>query len=286
MSDNSNMTTIFVYPNPSRDKGLKITAEIIKIISSSGLEPILPDSIELFSDLVRQTPLEEGVRESDMVISIGGDGTILQIAKVAAKESKPVLGINAGKLGFLAELEKDELSRLEPILKGSYSIDNRSMLDALLMRDGEVLSCGSALNDAVVTNAEVPRIISLDFWVGDHLIATISGDGVIASTPTGSSAYSLSAGGPLVEPCADLTVVTPICAHSLYAKSFILCGSSEIRFVNTTPGKTAKLTIDGVSQYNMEQGDTVVLTKSELSCKLVRAKNHSFYDIVRNKLLP
>ena len=123
------------------------------------------------------------------------------------------------------------------------------------------------------------------FLVGDHLIATISGDGIIASTPTDLGLFVVG-GGPLVEPCADFTVVTPICALSFYAKSFILCGSSEIRFVNTTPGKTAKLTIDGVSQYNMEQGDTVVLTKSELSCKLVRAKNHSFYDIVRNKLLP
>ena len=131
-----------------------------------------------------------------------------------------------------------------------------------------------------------PRIISLDFWVGDHFIGTIRGDGMIAATPTGSSAYSLSAGGPLVEPSADTIIVTPICAHSLYAKSFVLSGTSEIRFINSSPEKIAKLTIDGVSQYNMKQGDTVVFSKSKLFCKLVRAKNHGFYDIVRNKLLP
>jgi len=282
------MHKVFLFPNPKRDKDFVLTVETIRLIAESGLEPVISDTVGLNCDGLAHMPFDEGVRSADMIICIGGDGTILRIAETAAKEDKPILGINAGKLGFLAELERDELFRLKSILKGSFSIDHRSMLDVRLQRNGETIFKGTALNDAVVTNLDGPRVMSLDFWVGSHFIATISGDGIIASTPTGSSAYSLSAGGPLVEPKADLILVTPICAHSLHAKSFVLSGDSVLKFQNTNAEVNAKLTVDGVI-YNdtaMLPGDTVVVSKSRLCCKLVRSKNHGFYDIVRNKLIP
>ncbi|MGI6578374.1 MAG: NAD(+)/NADH kinase [Eubacteriales bacterium] len=282
------MRKVFLYPNPNRDNDFKLTIETVKLIRESGLEPIIPENIGLrWEDTIRM-PFCEGIRSSDMIICIGGDGTILRIAETAAREDKPILGINAGKLGFLAELEKDELYRLKSILNGSFSIDHRSMLDVCLLRNEQTVFEGTALNDAVVTTLVGPRVMSFDFWVGNHFIATISGDGLIASTPTGSSAYSLSAGGPLVEPSADLILVTPICAHSLHAKSFVLSGKSTVKFQNTTVGVDAQLTIDGVTNNDMgmQTGDTVVISKSHLYCKLVRSKNHGFYDIVRNKLIP
>ena len=276
-----------LYPNPNRDREFVLTIETIKLIRQSGIEPIAPEGIGLHFEGLSRMSFNEGIRSSDMIICIGGDGTILRIAEPAARADKPILGINAGKIGFLAELEKDELPSLKSILGGSFGIDRRSMLDVRLLRGGETVFEGVALNDAVVTSLSGPRVMSFDFRVGDHFIASINGDGLIASTPTGSSAYSMSAGGPLVEPSADLILVTPICAHSLHAKSFVLSNGSIVKFQNTTAGVNAKLTVDGVTNDDMVMlpGDTAVISKSGLYCKLVRSKNHGFYDIVRNKLL-
>jgi NAD+ kinase len=281
------MDKVFLYPNPNRDREFVLTIETIKLIRQSGIEPIAPEGIGLHFEGLSRMSFNEGIRSSDMIICIGGDGTILRIAEPAARADKPILGINAGKIGFLAELEKDELPSLKSILGGSFGIDRRSMLDVRLLRGGETVFEGVALNDAVVTSLSGPRVMSFDFRVGDHFIASINGDGLIASTPTGSSAYSMSAGGPLVEPSADLILVTPICAHSLHAKSFVLSNGSIVKFQNTTAGVNAKLTVDGVTNDDMVMlpGDTAVISKSGLYCKLVRSKNHGFYDIVRNKLL-
>jgi NAD+ kinase len=231
------MRNIFLFPNPNRDPDFKLTLETASLLHRFGIEPVLQSDIELRAPAyVKRLPLIEGERISGMVICLGGDGTILRIAPVAAEEDKPILGINAGKVGFLAELEKDELSRLDQILQGNYSIDARAMLDIKLEHGDEIIYRGAALNDAVVTGNEGIKVITLDLWVDGHFITAISGDGLIASTPTGSSAYSMSAGGPLVEPCADTILVTPICSHSLFSKSLVLSGSSEIVIKNASSG--------------------------------------------------
>jgi NAD+ kinase len=165
------------------------------------------------------------------------------------------------------------------------------MLDVKLERGQEIICRRTALNDAVVTSNEGLRVISLDLWVDEHFITTISGDGIIASTPTGSSAYSMSAGGPLVEPEADTILVTPICSHSLFAKSFVLSGSSKVTVKNAaagtpnTPGLITNLTVDGMFGCNIEYGDKLIVEKSNISCKLIRCKNHGFYSIIRKKLI-
>jgi len=280
------MRKVFLFPNPNRDRNFELTLETASLLHRCGILPVIQDDLDLqLPGNALRVPINEGVRISDMVICLGGDGTILRIASTAAEEEKPILGINAGKVGFLAELEKDELFRLEQILQGNYSVDSRAMLDISMMRENKTLFRSVALNDAVVTNLKGLRVISLDFLVDDHYIATIIGDGLIAATPTGSSAYSLSAGGPLVEPCADLILVTPICAHSLFAKSFVLSDSSTVVFKNTTAGINTSLTIDGVHCCAMEPGDKVVIRKAMKRCKLIRWKNHGFYDIIRKKLI-
>jgi len=280
------MRRIFLFPNPYRDRNFELTLETASLLHRSGVQPVIQEDLDLeLPDYFLRTPVREGVRVSEMVICLGGDGTILRIASTAAEEGKPILGINAGKVGFLAELERNELNRLDEILHGNCTIDSRAMLDVKAVRGDEIMFDSVALNDAVVKNLDGIRMISLDFSVDDHFIASVRGDGIIAATPTGSSAYSLSAGGPLVEPCADLILVTPICAHSLFAKSFVLSGSSNVVFENTTAGLNINLTVDGIRSHVMKPGDKAIIRKAEKRCKLIRWRNHSFYDIIRKKLI-
>ena len=281
------MRKILLYPNPSRDKDFELTRNIVSLLRQSGIDPILQNDIDIcLPEYVERLPLRDAIGVSDMIVCIGGDGTILRIASDAAEQDKPILGINAGKIGFLAELEKDELNRLEQILRGQFGVDTRSMLDVTVVHDADrIIYQGTALNDAVVTNYEGLRVVSVDFWVDDHFVSSVVGDGLIASTPTGSSAYSMSAGGPLVEPGADMTLVTPICPHSLFSKSFVLSGSSSVVFRNTTEGAKIKVTVDGIHACLIESGDRVIIRKSSKRCRLVRCKDHGFYDIIRKKLI-
>ncbi len=280
------MHNVLLYPNPNRDIKFELTFQTAEFLNAHGIIPILQDDVDVqMPPYVVRMPFKDGLELCDIIISLGGDGTILRISAAASEHGKPILGINAGKVGYLAELEKDELHYLDQIINGDYIIDKRSMIESTVIRGSEVLHRDRALNDAVITSRVSPRVITLDFHIDDHHISGITGDGLIVATPTGSSAYSMSAGGPLMDPKADGMLLTPICAHALFAKSFVVSGDSVCTIENTTHCRNALLTLDGIPAYELEPGDKVKVHKSAVPLYLMRLKSFNFYDILCRKLL-
>ena len=211
------MKKVILCPNPYRDRDLGAAQEAARILEEAGIDSVycLPFKLEPRTYPVELRPLQQEIKGADMVIAFGGDGTILHLAKTAAMRSLPVLGVNLGSLGFMSELERNELHLLKNLSSGQYKKEKRMMLDVEVERGGRSVYRNMALNDAVVTKGAVARVVRLFVDVGSSRLGGFSGDGLIIATPTGSTGYSLSAGGPIVEPTAQNLVVMPICAHSL-----------------------------------------------------------------------
>ncbi len=220
----------------------------------------------------------------DLILTFGGDGTFLSGARFAMEHDIPVVGINLGTMGFLTEEEPDRLSEsLQAILNGSYQIEKRFLLKVELPKSGKVFY---ALNDAVVTRGGFARLIQVDCKVNGEQFGVFTADGMIAATPTGSTGYSLSAGGPIVQPDMDCIVLTPVCAHSLQRCPCIVSGTSEIRFRLIPERKqTAELQIDGMDRGRLEAGDSVLITGSDKSIRLLRIHPFYFFSLLRSKLI-
>ncbi len=221
---------------------------------------------------------------ADMLICFGGDGTILHAAKDANAYGIPILGVNMGSVGFMAELEYSELSLLSKLASGKFSTESRMMLDVSVIREGRQIFHDIALNDAALTKGAVARVVDLKISCDNVPMSDFSGDGVVVSTPTGSTGYSMAAGGPIVEPTAENLIITPICAHTMDAKSFVL--SSE-RVVSVRMGrltrKTAYLSADGGREFRLQDGDLEEIRKSEKVTKPVRLSGRTFYEILAKK---
>lgn len=283
---------VILSPNPYRDLGLKAAQAAKKILERSGAEVAvaLPFSldehsrVELPTDL-KLEPLEQVLPNSDMLICFGGDGTILHAAKDATSYNLPILGVNMGSVGFMAELEHSELPLLSKLVSHKYEIEDRIMLDAVVKREGKTVFSESALNDAVLTKGAVARVLDLEV-TGDRVtISAFSGDGVIVCTPTGSTAYSMAAGGPIVEPTAKNIIVTPICAHSLKVKPMVLDRHRTVG-IRLEPGsrRSAYLSVDGGRAFKVLSGDRVEVRMSRKVTRLVKLTGRSFYELVHQKL--
>lgn len=224
--------------------------------------------------------------ESDIIIAFGGDGTIMDCARRAAPCGIPVLGINLGHLGYMTELEMSELESLSKIVDGEFEIDERSMITVEVFNSKGTKKMSSyALNDAVISNGSVARIIDLELREGGTMITAYRADGLIVSTPTGSTAYSMSAGGAIADPRVKCLCVTPICPHSLAARPLIFPDTAVIEVKNIcVREKSLHLTLDGKSNFELYRDDVVRITKSELKAKLIRIKERSFYDKLRQKM--
>ena len=220
--------------------------------------------------------------QCDMVIAIGGDGTILHSGYHAACEDKPVLGINVGRLGFLATLEKDEIHKLQRIFKRDYTLEKRMLLQVEYQQDGEQ-KIALAWNDAVISKGALSRMI--DLWIScDQLsLAHYRADGMIFSTTTGSTAYSMSAGGPIVDPSIECMLMTPICPHSLMSRTILFSTDKKITVTTDKKDTQVYLTLDGTKAVPVN-GQNIYITKSEKSVKLVRFADRDFYDIIKSKL--
>ena len=229
---------------------------------------------------------DEAYSSVDAVIVLGGDGTILESARRAAPHGTYVLGLNLGHLGYMAELELSEIDKLESIVLGDYKIETRSMLNIeILNTEGKVRRNEYALNDAVLSNGTISRIVDTELYEGGVFIGNYRADGMIISTPTGSTAYSLAAGGAIVDPRLNCLCVTPICPHSLYARPLIFSDSASIEIKNTCQReKTLFLTVDGRVNYELSLGERIRVTRSPLITRFVRIKDDSFYDRLRQKL--
>lgn len=283
---------IVLSPNPYRDKGLKAAQAAERVLREAGAETCmsLPFALEKGNGVelpghLNFLPNEEAFRGADLLVCFGGDGTILHAAKDAESHHVPVLGVNLGSVGFMAELEVSELNQLSRLTEGKYTLEERMMLDVAIRREGKIIFRDKALNDAVITKGAVARIIDLDVKSDAVLLGRFSGDGVIVSTPTGSTAYSMSAGGPIVEPTAENIIISPICPHALHARSFVLDGRRSVSVrMGKLSRKTAYLSVDGGKAFRLGGSDQVELRRSGSKARLVKLTNRSFYSIVDQKL--
>ncbi len=222
------------------------------------------------------------VENVDCIVAIGGDGTIMHIAKQAASLSVPVLGINSGKLGFLAGMEMDELHLLQDLVDGKYITEERLLLDVTVKGvDKSYL----AMNEAVLSRGALSRLVDVAVTSGEREIMCCRADGVMVASPTGSTAYSLSAGGPVVDPQVPCLLLTPICPHSLYARSYVLPAQTEL-CIRTTDGRGETfLTVDGEMEVPLTTDGMVYVKRSNLTAKLIRLQERSFYDVLDKKLI-
>lgn len=221
----------------------------------------------------------------DLILVLGGDGTLLNTARLAAHHQIPILGVNMGYLGFLTEVDLENLLiALERLAAGEYSLEERMMLRCELKRAGSIVDEFIALNDIVVAKGPFSRMILIDTYVNEQYIDTFSADGIIVSTPTGSTAYSLSAGGPIVFPEMELMLITPICPHTLYSRPMVIGPDNSIRIVLKSESDEVMLTVDGQHGYKLVKQDEIIIKKSSLHTRLIRLNSKTFADILRNKL--
>ena len=283
------MKKVILSPNPYRDKNFQTLREAMSVLQASGVETrvCLPFEVDRTYDLPRDIRFSRMDRElpgASMVVCFGGDGTLLHMAKTATRHGIPVLGVNIGTMGFMAELESGELSQLSRIATGEYTIDNRMMLDVTVHRDRDIIFHDLCLNDIAITKGAVARIVHLAVKCDNVQAIECGGDGIIVATPTGSTAYSLSAGGPIVEPDAHSILVTPICAHDVASRCIV---ASDKRTISVTMTQNARrnayLSVDGGKALRMNMGDIATIKKSNLCTQLVRLKDRSFFDVVNMK---
>lgn len=280
---------VILSPNPYRDKHFQTLREAMEVLKNAGIETrvCLPFEVDRSYDLpkdIRFSRLERELGNASMVVCFGGDGTLLHMAKAATRHGLPILGVNIGTMGFMAELESGELSQLERLANNDYTIDDRMMLDVTVQRERDIVFHDICLNDVAITKGAVARIVHLEVKCDGIQAMECGGDGVVVATPTGSTAYSLSAGGPIVEPDANSILVTPICAHDVASRCLVV---SDRRAVSVTMTRNARrnayLSVDGGKAVRMNMGDIVTIRKSDLCTKLVRLKERSFYDVVNMK---
>ena len=278
---------VLICPNADRDLDLEITKKVNDIFISHGVDtvvcPLFDTKKRYLRGAFKYAEIESAVDGADLAVCLGGDGTILRTARAVAEKEVPIIGINMGSVGFMAELEPEDVDLIEKVITGEYSTDKRVMLDVEVLRDGMVVLSDFALNDIVIKGES--KAISLEIY-GDHNpITSFSGDGAVISTPTGSTAYSMAAGGPIVEPDARNIIITPICAHVLAARSFVLAPDREVRVMMS--GKKANpsgLSVDGRDLFPLEKNDVITIRVSETETKFIRLTSTSFYKKVYKKL--
>ena len=277
---------IAILPNLSKDKGLLHTRELISCLEKDH-EVLLCDEFSSLAEkcLARTVNEDEFYASADLVIVLGGDGSILRAADKAAKASVPIIGINLGRLGYIAELETSDICRINEILSGELWTEERTMIEAEVIRDGKaVVSQTLGLNDAAVVRASGLGVIETELFCNGQPVYKYRGDGVIAATATGSSAYSMSAGGPVMDTTLDCISITPICAHSLRCRPIVFSGESVFEIKNRATPDHAKLSVDGSETYDLEEGDIVRIKKSKYITRLIRTGESDFCSILYRKM--
>jgi NAD+ kinase len=221
----------------------------------------------------------------DMVIVLGGDGTMLGAARLCAQHEVPVLGVNLGGLGFITEVATTQLyAVMEDVLAGRYELERRIMLSAKLQRDGRTVTECTALNDVAVTKGTLARIIDLETWVNGKYVNLFKGDGLIVGTPTGSTAYNMSAGGPILFPTLNCLVMTPVCPHTLSNRPIVLPDDVHVEVVLKSHGEDVMVTYDGVVAENVKQGDRVTVERAPYVTTMIMPRGRSHFEILRSKL--
>jgi NAD+ kinase len=260
--------------------------QVLDLLKDRQCQPLVAQQVvdEFGLENIKGYPFKKLPELSDALIVFGGDGTLLSIARLIGENRCPILGVNLGSLGFLTEVTRDEsLDSINELISGRYRINRRALLDVRLNRKGEEIASYRSLNEAVVNKGALARIITLETFCGEDLIANFTADGIIIATPTGSTGYSLSAGGPILVPTQELIVLTPICPHILTSRSLIVPAESEVR-VKLKGGEDVMLTIDGQVGTKVLPGDEVICWTSDCFVELIESTSRNFFDVLRNKL--
>lgn len=274
---------IGVLPNLDKHGATEIVQKMGKIFVENQITAYLGENIAVHPDGYLRLSEEELVKNSDVIITVGGDGTIIRYAKLAALHNKPVLGINAGRLGYLATLEANQLHLLKRLFAGNYTVEKRLALDVSCVENGKQVGAFTALNDAVITSGFMSRLIDIQCFVRGDAIS-YRADGFIVATPTGSTAYSMSAGGPVVDPTTQCMILTPICSHSLNAKPIILGADNRIRLKAYSLKRTdIYLSVDGRKSFALRPYTEVFMTRSKRTVQLIKLNDRSFYKTLSEK---
>ena len=279
---------IAICPNPFRDSELKYTRQAADMLHAAGYETVVcpvfaEDAPQMIPEDIKATTLDAVRSRCSLVVVIGGDGTILSAARQLHNADIPILGVNLGSKGFMAALEPEHMQLIVKAAAGEYTVSRRMMLDIELERGGEIIYRDKALNDVVLHG--YGDCIRLTAWCAGDRITSFSGDGIILSTPTGSTGYSMSAGGPIVEPEASAIIVSPICAHMMSARSYVLSASHDVSVLaEKLHGRRAYISVDGNSAMDLTNGDLLRVRRSERCILMADMGLKSFFDLAFEKL--
>jgi len=272
--------SVGIVVKPNNDEALRTSNELSEWLDARGI------SVKC-SPFVGDHECREGEFDlaADLVVVLGGDGTMISTARLVGDAQILVLGVNYGSLGYLAEFRIEEMfPALEAILIGDYAVDRRVMLKAEHWRDGEMLAAGRVLNDVVINKAAIARIIGIDVKLDGQFVNAFRADGLIVSTPTGSTAYNLSAGGPIIYPSMNAVVLTPICPFTLTNRPIVVPDAAMIELELENENEGVVLTLDGQTGYPMRARDRVRIRKSSTMFNIVQPANRNYFDVLRNKL--
>lgn len=279
----------FIFPNLNKANSKEYVVKACSILAKHGCKILLSDDYcDVFGNSVfaSYSQQEECFSECDVVVAVGGDGTILKCAQMCSKYNKPIVGINCGRLGFMASLEHSQINDLEKLVSGEYTLSKRMLLSCIITNHSNPKSEYLALNDIVISKTDNCKIADFEVSRNGHIISSLRADGIIFSTPTGASAYSMSAGGPIIEPEMDCIEFTQICPHSLFARTIIFDTDSVLTAKCYTGGAyMTNVTVDGNMIYKMSQEDIVTILKSDKYVEIIDINGDSFFESVNKKLM-
>lgn len=287
----SSIKRVGIVLKPHQPQALKTICELTVWLGQRGIQLVGGPQIERerieheTGCAVSEVELDALAGASDLVLVLGGDGTMIATSRLIGAEEVPVIGVNYGGLGYLTEFRIEELyDALEMILAGNYRLDKRVMLEVELHRDDEVISRNRVLNDVVINKSALARIIEIEAYLNRQYVSAFRADGLIVSTPTGSTAYNLSAGGPLIFPSMNAVVITPICPFTLSNRPLVVPDDAVIELLMKTANEEVSLTLDGQVGFPLTVNDRVVIRKSRTTFNLIQPSNRNYFDVLRDKL--
>jgi len=280
------MRSIGLIPNLDKKRAVRVAKWLVNWLEVRNVEVWMEyDAAEATEWPQKGCSFAQMLERCEMIVVLGGDGTLLNAARIIAPSGVPVFGINLGHLGFLTEIEVPEIvEAFTRILAGDYTIEERMMLDSRIIRRAKEEERFVALNDIVIAKSGLARIIQLQVFIDGKYVDTYSADGLIISTPTGSTAYSLSAGGPIVSPYVNSLIITPICPHTLYARSLIISSNENVYVIVKSLHTDMMLTADGQDDFALRSDDKIEITKAKHSAKLIKLREKDFYRLLRTRL--
>ena len=274
---------IILYPNPERDRNYTVTLQAAALLRDQGFDCVCMDAAP--APGLPVLPAAKAFPGALCALCFGGDGTLLRCAKMAVGYGVPVLGVNMGHTGFLTQVSPDGLDELKLFTAGRFTVQERMMLDAALIKGEKTLSIEPSVNDIVISRGMTVQTISLDIETGGHRLGSFLGDGVIISPATGSTGYALSSGGPVIDPDVDALLVTPICAHTSYAHAFVLSPGRVLRVIATHAGhRDTFLSVDGGPPRKINPGEIVEASRSQSVMRMLVLEGHTFFDNVRTRI--